>query len=208
MILPRINFLFCHQIPPIPFISSSSTCIFFSPQIPMVTVTDDTALGSAKETACRIVGKNPVERSTNDRLKGCEKSCKNGFSKKPYKDKSSLCDGIGAAMVESRVSWGEGELAMLSSWFCVCAGWWWKLMSLCYTVEPVLSKGQWSAGAMTYGWEKMKDSLWRWTLSAWCKDVLVSVRRWEFMESVRLLPSTLLSWEAVLGKGHSGGTNS
>lgn len=28
------------------------------------------------------------------------------------------------------------------------------------------------------------------------------------MESVRLLPSTLLSWEVVLGKVHSGGTNS
>lgn len=32
-------------------------------------------------------------------------------------------------------------LASLSSWFCVCAGWWWKLMSLCYIVESLMVQG-------------------------------------------------------------------
>ncbi|EPQ15253.1 Glucose-fructose oxidoreductase domain-containing protein 1 [Myotis brandtii] len=48
---------------------------------PRVTVTDDTALGQAKEKACKIAGKNPADRGTSGHLKGCEKSCKNRVNK-------------------------------------------------------------------------------------------------------------------------------
>lgn len=83
----------------------------------MVTVKDDTALGQAKERACRMSVKSPVERSTNGHLTRCERSCKNWFSKKHCKEKLQ-CDEIGACTGGEEGQLRRGELAELSSWFC------------------------------------------------------------------------------------------
>lgn len=81
------------------------------------------------------------------------KGVKKGFSKKHCEDKGSLCDGVWAAMVGSRVSRGEGGLAVLSSWFCVCAGWWRKLTSLHCIVEPHTVQGS----ILGWGYELLLD---------------------------------------------------
>lgn len=145
----------------------------------MARVVDLTALGSAEETVCGTLG-GTHEQNTNGRLWGLSTASMDSVRNMV---KNKPCG------MESAVE----SLPLCSSWFCACVCYWWTCMHLCYTVKPI--QGRMSAGK---GTQCMSCAC-----ACQCKEPGAGGDS-NGGATVR----GLLSWEVILGSGHTGGMNS